>query len=396
VRILLLSDLHAFAGPTKDGSVPSYADAKRANPSPGEDALVALKELVTQNNLQVDLVVCAGDLGDKADPTGITYAWASIQSIAAELRCQQSVAVCGNHDLDSRYLANTDDPDPKGVLQDLNPAFPVNDDDLCDKFWSRNFVTLNGPSPHTRLLLLNTSAYHGGKQDEINHGRITFRTVERIRRALLSEGRRNLNVMICHHHPFPHSRLDGRADYEAMRNGQSLLDVLGDPTFGPWLILHGHRHHPRIAFSSGANSPPIVIGAASFSAKMGECANQVHLVEVDNTCSFGYDICGTVTSWTFSYGTGFMLMPKSTNALPGHCGFGFKGNLGGLIQRIHDFIHQSNAAYVEWRSVASAIIEVDYLTPEQFGYFHAEMKAKGIQLLFDDEGVPLQAYGLKP
>jgi hypothetical protein len=392
LKILFLSDLHVFASAGREADErPSYVDATDQNPTPTQDAFMALRSLIAQEKIEADLLICGGDLCDKADPIGVRYAWQCVSEVGKLAQVSKTLAVCGNHDLDSRYLLNDDDPDPKGSLQALLPIFPIDDEAMADKYWSRNFVTLQGPKPSTRILLLNSSAYHGGKPAEIKHGRVTARTLDHMRIVLTNEGKRDLNILVCHHHPFPDSRLDGKADYEAIDNGQALLQLLDEPTFGPWLILHGHRHLARIIFAPGAVSQNVVIGAASFSAKISEAANQVHLIDVGVNAS--YPIFGKIRSWTFSYGQGFLSLPQNKNALPSHCGFGFKGSMGDLATRVHAYVDSASDAYCLWGAVCTAVPDIDYLNPEQFRFFKQELKQRGLRISFGDSGLPDQVIG---
>ena len=55
----------------------------------------------------------------------------------------------------------------------------------------------------------------------------------------------------------------GLGDYDVMTNGQLLLDKLGSGDFGKWLLIHGHKHHPKLTYAAGGNSSPVVFSAGS-------------------------------------------------------------------------------------------------------------------------------------
>lgn len=391
VSLLFLSDLHAYSSSkTGSGPSPSYIEVGKSNATERDDVFEALKALVRREKLTPDIVLCGGDLGDRADPAGLVHAWRELHQVAHECGASRALAVCGNHDLDSRYLKGDADPDPKGVLQDLVPRFPAGDESLCDQFWAKNYVVVDDASRGFRIVLLNSSAFHGGLQSEIDHGRVSSRTVERLRSELRKAGPRDLNVFVCHHHPFPHQRLDGKADYEAIKNGQSLINLLDEPDHGPWLMLHGHRHNARITYGASTLTNIPVIGAASFSAKT-DAANQVHLITCESADTLSYKLRGKVRSWTFSLGTGFVWNSVSNNGLPGECGFGFKGNLTYLASTVKQFIVDTGKAYVDWSEVCKAIPDVDFIAPEGFQHFVASLPAAGIVLSFDGSGRPLEA-----
>lgn len=393
ISLLFLSDLHAFSpSAARKGEVPSFIEAGRLGKTDGDDAFEALKRLIREEEIAVDLVICGGDLGDKADEAGLEHAWRELQAIGGLTRASRILAVCGNHDLNSRHLeTKTAEPDPKGALQDLTPPFPIGDESLCDRFWARNYAVIDDASVGFRTVLLNSSAFHGGKEGEIEHGRVATRTVNRLRKELSEGGPRDLNIFVCHHHPFPHSRLDGRPDYEALQNGQTLLELLDDPIFGPWILMHGHRHNARITYAPSSASVIPVIGAASFSARVSDADNQVHLVEVESVIRSNYALRGRIKSWTFSLGRGFIFNSKATNGLPGECGFGFRGNIQALARTVGDYIRNSGSAYVQWEEIKGCFEDVIYLEPKGFEHLINSLQSQGIRLSFDISGRPLEA-----
>jgi len=393
ISILFLSDLHVFSpSAARKGEVPSFIQAGRADKTETDDAFEALKKLIKEEGIKADLVICGGDLGDKADDVGVEHAWRELQVIGSLAGAKRTLAVCGNHDLNSRYFqVGGVDPDPKGTLQDLIPHFPAGDELLCDRFWSRNYAIIEQTSAQTRIVLLNSSAFHGGKEGEIEHGRIATRTINRLKGELKNGGRRDINIFVCHHHPFPHQGFDGRDDYEALRNGQSLLNLLDEPASGPWIFLHGHRHNARITYAPTSASVIPVIGAASFSARVSEADNQVHLIDVESTTNASYTLRGLVKTWTFSLGRGFVYNAKASNGLPGECGFGFRGNLDTLAATVAASIKSGGAAYVEWAAVQANFEDVSYLAPPAFDHFVKRLQENGVRLSFDSDGRPIEA-----
>lgn len=392
MRVLLLSDLHVYT-PDGGGSPPSYASTEGRKAGPMSDAFEALKVLVKKESITADAVLCAGDMCNKADAAGVAHAWANLQEVGAIVGATITTAVSGNHDLDSRHIRNQHDPDPKGVLQELSPSFPLGSDALCDKYWSRNYVTTDIEPGKSRLMLLNTSAYHGGVEKEMDHGRIASRTVQSIRRQLDAEGKRSLNILLCHHHLFPHSNLDGTPDYEAVQNGQALLEALDSSVYGPWVVMHGHRHVPRIAFSAGTTGAPLVIGAATFSARNSGAENQVHLIEVSPRNDPHCEIGGSISTWTFSLGMGFVRLPAARNALPAFSGFGYRGNLNHLAKEVAKAVVESSERYLLWEDLVVSSPSISFLTYESLEACVNELKNLGVMVAYDKMGRPLQFMG---
>ena len=249
VRLALLSDIHAYhplPGSGKAG--PSYLPANPGVSDP--DPFGELDRLIERERLRVDLVMCGGDICDKADFRGFQYAWTRLNALKTKLCATELVATCGNHDLNSRLIDAPEDPDPKGALQTALPRFPFPDENLTDRFWARNFALVE-PLPGVRVVVLNTSAYHGGVEQELMHGRVSERTIAAIRRELERLEPADLNILLCHHHVRPLQGLWGNApDSEFMKKGGELLNTLADCTALPWLTLHGHRHIPNLNTAS--------------------------------------------------------------------------------------------------------------------------------------------------
>src|SRR4051794_4085534 len=118
-RVALASDLHAYSGDLPEGERPSFLWAGAAADT-SSDPAAALLDLVKKEGLTVDLMLATGDLGDKASPEGLKYAWSFLNALAAELGAPLA-ATAGNHDVDSgRHHAD----DPFEALKGLRPLFP--------------------------------------------------------------------------------------------------------------------------------------------------------------------------------------------------------------------------------------------------------------------------------
>jgi hypothetical protein len=66
--------------------------------------------------------------------------------------------------------------------------------------------------------------------------------------------------------------------------GQFLLDLLAYDSNGDWVVLHGHKHCPKISYAAGGVTSPIVFSCGSIGAKLypelnGNVRNQWYLLE---------------------------------------------------------------------------------------------------------------------
>ncbi len=359
LTIAIMSDLHPSEG--SPGSVDSFLDMNM-----GWDPLVhpvaGFIELIRRDKLTADLLFCPGDIGNKAVPSSINYGWAQLQKVKAELGAVAVYAVPGNHDHDSRSSFNIFDP--KYNLQQLDPAFPFQDHSRNARFWAWHWEGME--LDRCRLILLNTSAFHG-MNNEYQHGRISPLTLNLLAAYLDRAADQSLNILLCHHHP---QRLDemGMADYQAMEGGTDLLALLNDGLRGSWLLIHGHKHSPRIMYAQSATSQsPVIISAASFSGPIykelaSRVTNQVHIVRVDldRVEDWGC-VAGIVYSWEWAYGIGWQ-KSESTRGLPHRCGFGYRENSVALARRITEAFHDQ--PFYSGRELYEKMPELSYLTPE--------------------------------
>lgn len=361
IKIALISDIHAFhPTPTRQdvSFLPSNPQVSDPNP------FGALKKLISKERLHVDLLLCAGDICDKSDIRGFQFAWSELHSLKSTLGATELIATCGNHDLNSRHIDSSEDPDPKGALQTITPQFPFESDDLTNQFWSRNFAIFN-PQPEIRVVVLNTSAFHGGKDHELEHGRVSKRTIDAIQKKIQSEANSTLNILLCHHHVRPLKGLWGKiADGEYMQKGSELLSMLSTTTASPWLVLHGHRHTPNLEHSRDPDY--VVVGASSFSAQSQGKLNQFHILDIEVDLSAEQPLKGKIETWSWAQPTGWQYREtyNEDDGFPPRCGFGSRYQPRATAEQLVRLLG-STPNFIAWASVVSQIPDVDYLTPAQ-------------------------------
>src|SRR5438309_6514993 len=113
LKVAVVSDLHAHDSKDIDTSTwPSHLRISLPESEPSKHPISALTQLIQTENLTADLLLCAGDMGDKAQQAGIQYAWKTIHQLGGKLGARLVAATSGNHDLDSRYIT-TEDADAK-------------------------------------------------------------------------------------------------------------------------------------------------------------------------------------------------------------------------------------------------------------------------------------------
>lgn len=393
LRIAVVSDIHAFDGPVPDPA-PSYMKVSHPESDIASHPIMGLADLINREALVADVLVSAGDMCDKANESGVQYAWRKLHDLRQLLQATRLLATPGNHDLDSRSIHPADDPDPKGMLQQLVPPFPLAEETLNMHFWARNFVLVEENS--YRVLILNSCAYHGGDPKEIEHGRVSKRTLTAIRSALERSTPRPVNLLLCHHHPQSHHD-HGLGEADVMKQGQLLLDLLGTGEFGEWMVIHGHKHHPKLSYAQGGASSPVVFAAGSLAANVwagsvGHARNQFYIVEIDAS---GPALRGFVRAWDWTPGLGWMTA-SSTSGLPAISGFGARENLNLLASQIASYLQaKGDLATATWADVAHHVTSLRYVIPSDLRSLKKILAGKNVALEFSDSGVPTE-LGLMP
>lgn len=361
LTVAVVSDLHAYErhdDVRSDEYKPSFYCIQD---DPTGTPIGMLDKLITNETLRADVLLCGGDLGDQAHPSAIRHAWAHIHDIGKQLDVHLVAGTVGNHDVDSRYAYS--DSDPKGHLQALIPPFPLANVDQNDRFWSRNFEVVEHPA--YRLVVLNSCAFHGGQADEFRHGRISDYTLRALRAQLESTANRKVNLLLCHHHPHKHMEIK-LGEYDEMLSGQLLIDLLGSGEYGDWILIHGHKHHPKLCYAQGGSTAPVIFSAGSlchvlFPELADHAARQFYLLRFPIVRFGEIGFCGTIQAWDWQFASGWG-KPSSKYGLQAHNGFGHKTNLTVFANTIAQWIgHLGRVA--KWTEFLKEFPHYEYLLP---------------------------------
>jgi len=397
LRLAIVSDLHAYDEPAAGSAdSPSYLRMGAPEDQPSHHPIAGLLDLINRESLSVDILVCCGDIGDKAKPSATKYAWERIQSLKTALKAPLLVATPGNHDVDSRHKYN--EHDAKGTLQALTPPFPLPLEADNDKFWSKNFVVVTHDA--SRIVVLNSSAYHGeqpadGRPSEFERGRIAASTLARLVQALDGTPPAKVNLLVCHHHPHKYGDIQV-PDYSEMQGGDALLAYLAGGTVGRWMVIHGHKHHPRICYSSGTATAPIIFSAGSLCASLykeiqGQARNQFYILEIPwgRFDSLNLELAGRFRAWDWIHATGWRPAgPQS--GLPGSGGFGYRPEIEYDVSKIVKLV-QKRGPYLRWDEVIKRWPKLAYLMPGDVETLRNRLESlAGVAVLRNDDGTIAQ------
>jgi predicted MPP superfamily phosphohydrolase len=389
IRIAVISDIHAYSKIDKDKPKPSHYHTTENRRLERHHPLPGLFDLINNASLTADILLLPGDLGDKADPDGITIAWQDMCKVAERLKSTTMLSTVGNHDVNSRGAA----VDACATLRQLDPKFPC-DDPNYTSYWGAHFSVTE--LEHIRVVLLNSCAHHDGHLEmEKYHGRVLPETVAALERSLRGAKRKPLNILLTHHHVI-HDAKDGENDTEVMRNADELMSLLNSGEFGEWMIIHGHRHEPRLSYASGGGLSPTVLSAGSFSATLypdlaSRSRNQFHLITFSLSALAHYGLVGQIQTWSWHKGCGWR--PAGTmDGLPHHSGFGMRGPMRSAAAEIAGLVRN---ACTDWKMVVERLPLLRFLVPvDLLGLFVMLRSDFGIGAEFSDLGLPTQLRAL--
>lgn len=386
--LAVISDLHAFDKNNYDKKTyPSFLDMAVGEDNRRTQPITSLMYLIKKNELKADVIVCAGDMGDKANPSAIQYAWKKLQELKTIFNGRFIAATPGNHDHDSRSIYCK--YDPRGALQSLSPKFPFANEHCFNEFWAKNYSIISNDI--FRLVIFNSSAFHG-ISNERRHGRISPYTLDSLKTDLCKTSQSPINIFLCHHHPHKHEDLN-LADYDMMEGGPSLLSTLGSGQFGSWIVIHGHKHFPKLSYAQGGTGGPIIFSAGSLCGFLQPeintlVKNQFYLIEFDLDAIKRYGFVGKFRAWDWAHGQGW-ISASNNSGLPASGGFGLRAQIDLLSDEVAWLI--DGAGKKEWEEVIKSIPKLQYLTPGDLDILEIHLnKRHSIKVIKSSEGLIMQ------
>ncbi|MCZ4093642.1 metallophosphoesterase [Sinorhizobium psoraleae] len=271
-RIAIASDLHAHTNRmdyTSGKNIPSWI-TPTAGAANKQNPLADLESLISDTGLSADVLLCPGDIADKADDAAMTYAWQELQSIGKKMGVSAIVGSVGNHDLHSRAASGdpagsgvSGNPLPQAHIRMLTPTFPLANADENRRFWADHFAISEDEA--CRIITLNSCSSHGyihEGSDEYTKGRFSPETEAGLLQLIKTTETKPINILLTHHHPQKVSELTF-TDNSTMIRGDRLISLLGTGEYGSWMIVHGHRHVASFQLGHGDNDRPYIFSAGS-------------------------------------------------------------------------------------------------------------------------------------
>jgi hypothetical protein len=191
-----------------------------------------------------------------------------------------------------------------------------------------------------------------------------------------------INVLLCHHHPIEYAEFD-EADRSTIVGGALVLKALQSGDYGPWLVVHGHKHVAHLAYAPGAGASPVLFSAGSVSAYLSgpqseRASNQFYVIEFDEMAAahIPAQMAARFRSWSWVSGDGWK--PSLPGAgLPSHGGFGIRVDPRRTAKDIADALVRAGRKALTWQELVSARPEVEFLIPDDLSLVATELERAG-------------------
>lgn len=366
---------HIRLGPNGD-----FLDNATRNP------WLALKDYVAAKGLKADILLCVGDITVYAEKAGLEKAWKELLELGHLLGSAHVVSATGNHDVQSRGAAKAVRENAVRALsqtvglfeplKNLVPAYPIVEvvagtvkerRDLRTMYFGNDIAMVEAAD--YRLAVLNSCCEHGPEPYQHDRGSFPKSAQANLSEALESATENKINLLVCHHPPGVHGEHD-LGDYDFIKNGDGLLRCL--ERHGPWLVVHGHKHHGRITYAQGSNGAPVIFSASSLGycldvAKSG-VRNQFYIIDLTQRELAG--LRGQINAWDWNVGLGWVPATPDKGGIYDGCGFGHRCDLGDVASRVASI---ATPLPFKWANVISAMPEIQYLTPDDMDVLAARL-----------------------
>lgn len=372
-RVLVISDAHFFSpqyfryvvnggnqvDPPSRLSTEIALGDRKANP------FFALMQLARAKSIAADALVCCGDLTTCADPTAMNLAWLMLHRLSHSLSAGEPIMTAGNHDIDSRFKTST--ASPNRALRFLDPPFPTADPSAAASYWANGYCIIDR-APSARVVLVNSCSLHGYATEsarQLDHGFIPEEMLANLSEDLKSRPLANINLLVCHHHPIE-IELPAE-DRSVITNGDELISLLKNMSPPGWLVVHGHRHLPKVHYASGDANSPTIFSAGSLAANLhlgiqGRAANQFYVIDIEGS---GSGLRGWYEAWTWDQHEGEWRKGQDTAAIAGQGGFGYRPDAIAAARDIARLVPKASGSAISWRKVEELVPDFKFLMPSQ-------------------------------
>ncbi|MFA5117466.1 MAG: metallophosphoesterase [Candidatus Omnitrophota bacterium] len=371
LNIAVLSDLHCSTSPGE-----SFLDC---SVSTLPDPVCKLISLIKSQGLSAEILLICGDISNKADTSGTKYAWKQIYEIKKALKARHLIATLGNHDVSRKRSTSS----PFRGVKSLKD-FPVKSSNARKSYWGEHFCFEE--KNNFRILVLN-SAYDHGASIERDHGKIDHGALDAIEKFLNGRPKKYFQIAIMHHHPIAHD-IPYVTRNDLMLNGDTLISLLEKINFD--IVIHGHKHYPRLRYAPGGYSALPIFASGSFSKIFDPVMslitrNVFHLLAI-NKKNITDRVAGTISTWEYGL-TSWEPTTKRSAGFPAITGFGCRDPRL-LSQQIGCWFNKRKGVGISWELLSRKFPSVNNLIPKDFLEFEKFLDKQKLKILFGRNDVP--------
>jgi hypothetical protein len=175
---------------------------------------------------------------------------------------------------------------------------------------------------------------------------------------------------------------------DEIKGGQLLLDLLQRPNQLGWLVIHGHKHHPKLTYAAGNSGSPIVFSAGSFASTLypelrEETGNQFYILDIDKLNLSTRGLVGTFRCWDWHKGFGWR-DADSNKGLPASGGFGHREHPLVLANRIKASLHEINDKHIKGENIYTVFPELSFVSPNDLDALSVALESIGVACDFSE------------
>jgi len=371
-RIAVITDLHYMLDTTVKPTTfrPQMANGQALDP------IEKLGDFLLANNIKADMLLCPGDITNHAAHDAFVKGWANLKILRDKLHATELIAVTGNHEVRSRASdlmkivgIVEETVDPVGMLQSIEdyPALFSENPEKRWIYWGRGYEIIEDND--IAIVLINSCHFHVTMQaNEYERGKISQVVLDSFKkRATELASTKKFRIVLMHHHPISHHDMEGAGQID-MYNGSKLMDILNE-SYNDWLIIHGHKHDPRLIRSQGSATQSVVFSAGSFGAALtGALAtktkNQFYILDLESNenASGTLEMRGRIESYYWS-STEWRPAIEEEHGLPNGCGFANNVNIDDIATKVRDYLKTISGSFIKWAEICEIFPELNYLMP---------------------------------
>lgn len=297
MQIAFISDIHFGKNScTSDFAVPGETQLDETSNSPS--LLDGLAEIIRSNS--ASYLFIAGDLTSSGTPQELYYCKLALLKLAKMCNIDKNniLLALGNHDInwDIINLSEAYKPISDEVEEIISDGYQKIAA-YAPKALLNQIINIEkeGPAPFSGIVesdyfitfILNSSCFCTGKQHN-SHGRLDNTQLEWFDSNLsVYDSDKRIKIVLLHHHPFNYPYPVLGEDASLLEEGSEFIEIAAK--HGINLVLHGHRHHPRVktTIENGWKSPITFVCAGSVSVNCqgrnwGRIPNTAHIIDLTN------------------------------------------------------------------------------------------------------------------